>query len=179
MKFKSFSCPHHELLGRDFLLLSTFWFTVWPWRNMLLLIYFDQTNLSFLQSFRISANQLANLWVGGTEGECPSSKFWGHGHLCWKPAESSCSCKSWTANSRARVQPCAPCSAPLSAVCAFISSCPLLQKQGQNQYNNLRATSRTKHGFLLPSLLIHFIPLLKWHLVCFFFFQLNYQRFFL
>lgn len=57
---------------------------------------------------------------------------------------------------------------PLSAVCAFISCCPLLQKQGQNQHNNLRATSRTEHDFPLPSLLIHFMPLLKWYLMLLF-----------
>lgn len=48
--------------------------------------YFDQTNLSFLKSFCISANQLANLWRDGTDGQHPSREFWGHGHLCWKPA---------------------------------------------------------------------------------------------
>lgn len=36
---------------------------------MLSLAYFDKTNLSFLQSFCTAADQLANLWIDGTQGK--------------------------------------------------------------------------------------------------------------
>lgn len=48
--------------------------------------------------------------------------------------------------------------APLSALSAFILSCRPLQKQGQNQQSNLRATSSTEHPFLPSFLCLPHIP---------------------
>lgn len=111
--------------------------------------YCDETNLSFMQppAFLPISRQA---WRQAGAGECSQVKHGTVGMVLKCCRFHDAAAAVITELPTAQTEPASSYFpfAPLSALSAFILSCRPLEKQGQNQQSNLRATSGTEHPFL-------------------------------